>query len=885
MRLRTISAFAGTVLAFTLAVAPVTAFANDAQVEQSAMDDTASALVEVVEPTSDTPEASDALGITTDEQPTVTEPAVTEETLGEQQVDETDTNPTEGDAEESEPTATAGESSEFVVSSDEAVATEVSEPEGDSQESEVTRETEVAGNTGALEPTTQTETAASVTPVAAKTVTAATNVTAQADPKSAAQNKLDQLAKDHAKDLPAGRYAITSNADPKVDGDKSKYSLDVQGGSKNAGAQIILYKAKVSNNQRWDVAILESGYATIKSVASGLYLSLSNGAKAFSGSASPTVVQQAYKPGAAWQEWVIVKQSDGTFKLISGLLKNGTTQCAFDVKGGLAQNSAKTIAYPNKTSGGDENQKFTFSVTTDILDAEAKEHRNDLSEDTYIMTSSLNNSYKLNMQKASKDDGASALLYAGTTALNEGWDIKIDQKSGYVTIVNAKSGKVLEVSGDKAKSGAKVVQWAEKSNQRGQQWIAVRESNGSYKFVSALTGDVRYVLSVHSGKATNGTISIKADKGAASKDQHWNLKEAPEQYAYARIIEDGTYLIRTALDMTKVLDVARSSKDNGAQVKLWTAKRSANQYWILSHDNQGYVLLKNKNSGKYLAFSSTKVDGAYQLVQATKVTPWIAEPANSGNYSLIDPKMKKVADVSRNKTANGSKVIAYKQTANTNQMWVIGKDMLIAIDPGHGAGDSGAVGNGLRECDLNWRIAQACANQLRSYGFDVYMTVSQAEFKNEGGATPSLKTRIERAYKAGAKAVFSMHINASDGSAANGAEVLVPNGSSFHKEFYAMGQSFTKDVLARIKSATGIANRGAYVRNYSADETGGENQYYSGGGYADYYGIVRYARLRGLFGVIIEHGFITNPRDAQIINASATKLGQVDAAAIRNLYK
>ena len=892
MRLKFLSALTGTALALSLAVSPVSAFADDAQAMQPPANDVSGVVIETEAPVNDAPEANDTsadtegTGTALNEQQPAAESVVDEEDPSEQPAgDVIDNVQQEDESVGQEGQTSAPEEVAQTPAAD--TSTDGAETEAttnDQQEPVASEEPAIVEDAATQFAEEKTEPTKVVAPAVEKATAKTMTIKAQADTKSAAQKKLDQLAKDHANDLPAGRYEITSNADPKVDGDKSTYSLDVQGGSKKAGAQIILYKAKVSQNQRWDVAFLESGYATIKSVASGLYLTLSNGAKAFSGSTSPTVVQQAYKPGAAWQQWVIVKQSDGTFKLISGLLKNGTTQCAFDVRGGLAQNSAKTIAYPNKTSGGDENQKFTFAVTKDILDAEAKQHAADISDDTYILKSSLNNAYKLNMQKASMDDGGTAMLYKGTTAVNEGWDIVADQNSGYVTIVNAKSGKVLEVSGDKAKNGAKIVQWAEKSNQRGQQWIAVRESNGTYKFVSALTGDVRYVLSVHSGKAANGSITIRPDKGSAAKDQHWNVSEAPEQYAYAHVLEDGTYLIRTALDMTKVLDVSRNSKDSGAQVKLWTAKRSANQYWKLSHDNQGYVLLKNKNSGKYLAFSPKMIDGAYQLIQTSTATRWIAEPANSGNFSLIDPKTRKVADVSRNKTANGSKVIAYKQTTKNNQMWVIAKDVVIAIDPGHGADDSGAVGNGLRECDLTWRIAQACASKLRSYGFEVYMTLSQAEFKNESRDTPSIKTRVERAYKAGAKAIFSMHINAADGSSAAGAEVLVPNGSSFHKEFYTIGQKFTKDLLPRIASSVGISNRGAYVRNYSAAETGGDVEYYSGGGYADYYGIVRYARRHGMFGVIIEHGFITNPRDARLINANTTKLGQLDALAIKNLY-
>ena len=159
--------------------------------------------------------------------------------------------------------------------------------------------------------------------------------------------------------------------------------------------------------------------------------------------------------------------------------------------------------------------------------------------------------------------------------------------------------------------------------------------------------------------------------------------------------------------------------------------------------------------------------------------------------------------------------------------------------------------------------------------------MGEAEFKS--GSTVSIANRVQRAYDNGAQAIFSLHINAGGG---HGAVTLVPNNSSYHYEFYTQGQHFANLLLPKINAlGIGTWNDGAWERNYSMGDGAESNQFYPGGGYQDYYGIVRYARLKGMLGIIIEHGFIDSS-DSNLLRQTAVqkKLGQADAEAIRALY-
>lgn len=200
--------------------------------------------------------------------------------------------------------------------------------------------------------------------------------------------------------------------------------------------------------------------------------------------------------------------------------------------------------------------------------------------------------------------------------------------------------------------------------------------------------------------------------------------------------------------------------------------------------------------------------------------------------------------------------------------------LVVAIDPGHGGTDPGAVGIAC-EADANWAIAMACVNELSTYsGVKVVLTRSQNE------TVSSLAERVQRGVNQGADVVVSLHCNSVSGSSANGSEVWVPNDSSFkNNEARVPGYGLGQAVLSNLVSL-GFKDRGVKVRN-SADGTR-----YSDGSIADYYGIIYHSRLNGIPGIIVEHGFVTNPGDAEKLNSASwcKRMGEADAAAIAQYY-
>ena len=209
---------------------------------------------------------------------------------------------------------------------------------------------------------------------------------------------------------------------------------------------------------------------------------------------------------------------------------------------------------------------------------------------------------------------------------------------------------------------------------------------------------------------------------------------------------------------------------------------------------------------------------------------------------------------------------------------------VVALDPGHGGTDSGAVNTsqGLYEKNLTLKISQYCKAELETYaGVSVYMTRTTDEYVG-------LEERITRAVAHNADVFVSIHIN-SAGSTATGFEVWAQNDSSWryslHTETYALGNS----ILSKL-SALGLTNRGVKEKDYSTSDGASENLYYNNGsgGYADYYSVLRNGRYNNLPSIIVEHLFINGSSADVAALKSESKLKQMgvaDATGIAEYYK
>ncbi|MBE7028124.1 MAG: N-acetylmuramoyl-L-alanine amidase [Ruminococcaceae bacterium] len=132
--------------------------------------------------------------------------------------------------------------------------------------------------------------------------------------------------------------------------------------------------------------------------------------------------------------------------------------------------------------------------------------------------------------------------------------------------------------------------------------------------------------------------------------------------------------------------------------------------------------------------------------------------------------------------------------------------MKIFIDAGHNAfgADTGASGNGIREQDITFLIADKLKNLLVSNGHEVFMSRNSLEDNVGSTLSDSLNTRVNLANRYGAQFFISIHCNAFNGEA-NGTETLV---YSFDSE----AGEYAKRIQKAITQKLGTKSRGVKER-------------------------------------------------------------------------
>lgn len=151
----------------------------------------------------------------------------------------------------------------------------------------------------------------------------------------------------------------------------------------------------------------------------------------------------------------------------------------------------------------------------------------------------------------------------------------------------------------------------------------------------------------------------------------------------------------------------------------------------------------------------------------------------------------------------------------------------VFLDAGHGGGDPGALGNGLREKDINLSVALKVGNILKNHGVDVRYSRTTDVFLE-------LADRASRANNTGANVFVSIHCNAFSDTSAKGVETYSYPGGT--------GTNLSKAIHnSIISSGVYTANRGTKTANFAV------------------------LRLTNMPAALVELAFITNAQDANIL--------------------
>lgn len=428
------------------------------------------------------------------------------------------------------------------------------------------------------------------------------------------------LASEHVDDLADGLYTFGSSVN-------SNYVLDIPGGAASAGKKLQLYSGNKTNAQVWRVSHDQNGFVVIASVK-GCTLDVSGG-----NASNRNPVQLWSDNGTLAQRWIAIKETDGSYTLISALNQS----FAIDVSGGVAANGSAVQLYETNGTAAQRWVLTPAKTEQQQLDDRAAAHLADLPDGTYAML-------------ASSDSFA---LIAGGGSLSfdrfgysgvQTFDVSTTE-NGYRTIAIHGAGAILDAAGGNDANGTKLQTYAANGT-KAQKWI-IEKDGERFRIVSALNG--QKVADVPGGSIASGAgLQLYSANGTAAQSFYFvdptAVRSELDKLASdnREVVKDGDYAIAAGPDLSRmVLDVTGGSASNGANVQIYQSNTTAAQRWRVSHDDDGYLTITNVKSGKVLDVSAgstclgTNVQQYTACGDANYAQKWIAVPNGDGSVRLL----------------------------------------------------------------------------------------------------------------------------------------------------------------------------------------------------------------------------------------------------------
>ena len=346
---------------------------------------------------------------------------------------------------------------------------------------------------------------------------------------------------------------------------------------------------------------------------------------------------------------------------------------------GLVQGKDYKVIYSNNVNIGKGTvtiigvNMFTGKLTLsfDII-------KDEMTNGTYEIISSMNNNKVLDIQNGSLNSGTYVQLYDWNGSVAQQYNIRKNQ-NGYYTIQNIGSRLYLGAQADwnSMRDGNRLVQGVNASS-KSCQFIIARNSNGYWVISSAW--DSRFVVDLNGAKLNNEN-KIQMYTGNGSGAQAWKLlkigktREELDDLAVnnRNNLSDGIYTINSSLNSTFVLDVNGGSKANFGNIQLYKNNGTVAQGWKVNHDSKGYVTFINVGSGKAIdvknGYSQNEQNISQYDSNNTYAQKWIIVKDGDGFKIVSALNDNFVLDLSNGQVKNMANIQLYKENGTSAQRW------------------------------------------------------------------------------------------------------------------------------------------------------------------------------------------------------------------------
>lgn len=447
------------------------------------------------------------------------------------------------------------------------------------------------------------------------------------------------------KNLDDGIYTISSALN-------NNMLLESAGGGISNNSNIQLYSSNNTEAQKWKVSYIGNGFYKILSFKkSDLSLDVYG-----SGKTNTTNLQLYSYNDTPAQKWILKETNDGYYNIISYC--NGLS---IDVSSARAINGANIWLYEQN---GTNAQKFKFNKVENI-------GSKSIDDGYYFIASAINRNKNFDVSGGNMTPKNNVQIYDTNSTLAQKWHIKYINNGYYEILSNKDENYALSVDSLENKNMISV-NINVKDDSDYQKWVIKDNYDGTYSLIAK---NNKYI-DLNSGSTNNGT-KLWVYEGNNTKAQKFKLLKTSEGTGVSTL-DNGIYIIESALNTNKVLDVPGGNSSNGINLQIYDSNGTNAQKWQFSYVGNGiYKIVSLKDLTKSLDVAGGSVSKGSVLdlydYNGTYAQEWLLKESEDGYYYIISNSGGLALDVYSAATANGSRVWMYEFNGTKAQKFKIRK--------------------------------------------------------------------------------------------------------------------------------------------------------------------------------------------------------------------
>lgn len=288
-----------------------------------------------------------------------------------------------------------------------------------------------------------------------------------------------------------------------------------------------------------------------------------------------------------------------------------------------------------------------------------------IKDGTYVIESALDKNKVVDIYGASLNNGAKTILWDKNNGNNQKFEVTYN--NGRYNIKAKHSGKYLRTDStidfnSESHFDSSNIYQNESKPIHFNEWYLEPTEDGYYNIISKFNG---LYMDVCNSETKNGTI-VRCSEKNGKKSQKFRLVKANNQ-----VLENGTYVIASAIDNKKVLDIAKASKNNFANLQLWSRNNTNAQKFKVTYNNDGTYTMEALCSKKVIDVMKQGKSIGTNISQykrnGTKAQKWNINPAGGGYYNIIAKCNGLCMDVAQAKSKNGTNIRCWRKNGTKSQ--------------------------------------------------------------------------------------------------------------------------------------------------------------------------------------------------------------------------